>query len=370
MNRDNLLSLYDRLTQLVEKLPGGLQKPILRELIPIREIFLQQRPARIMLLGAAGKSVPELLNALAGLAVETGESHQQWRTYRVPTRGEILILDARADMPQGLVDGALAAQAPDLALFIREAGDDTSSAESASQRLASAGGEFPVVGLSCTPGDSARARLAALMAAERNFSTRRNTVCSIDDKVAASEAICAVLPDPARLEFARIVGAKGAQAQIAGTLLKSFTAVCGVIGLQPIPLADMPVLTTLQSFMVGLIVYTSGRRVSPRLFAEFLGAMGLNIGAGILFRESARALVKIIPLWGNTVSGMVAGAGTYAIGRAAIAYFIEEVPIQEAKKLFNNLLPGWDAFKRRRLPSLNLRKKEVVPPELPPGEKR
>lgn len=364
MNRENLLSLYDRLTQLVEKLPGGLQKPILRELVPIRELFLQQRPARLMLLGGTGKSVPEFLHAIAGITVETGDSRDHWRSYRSGAHGEILVLDARADTPQSIVDTACAALSPDAALFLREAGDDTADAELAAQRLSNGDMEFPVVGISLTPGDSARARLSALMAAERAFSTRRNSVCSIDNPSAICEAICAFLPDQARLELARITSARQAQAQIAGTLLKSFTAVCGVIGLQPIPLADMPVLTTLQSFMVGLIVYTSGKRVSPRLFAEFLGAMGLSIGAGMLFRESARALVKIVPLWGNTVSGMVAGAGTYAIGRAAIAYFIEEVPIAEAKKLFNNLLPGWDAFKRRRLPSLPGRKKKAaLPPE-------
>lgn len=363
MNRENLPSLYDRLTQLVEKLPGGLQKPILRELIPIRELFLQQRPARLVMLGAAGKSVPEFLHSIAGIMVETGDSQSHWRSYR-SVHGEILVLDARRDVPQGMVETGLAALPPDAAIFLREVGDDATSAESAAQRLSACSPDLPVVGVSFTPGDSARARLSALMAAERAFSTRRNSVCSIDQPPGVCEAICAALPDQARLEFARITSARGAQAQIAGTLLKSFTAVCGVIGLQPIPLADMPILTTLQSFMVGLIVYTSGKKVSPRLFAEFLGAMGLSIGAGMLFRESARALVKIVPLWGNTVSGMVAGAGTYAIGRAAIAYFIEELPIAEAKKLFNNLLPGWDAFKRRRLPSLpGRKKKEALPPK-------
>ena len=79
LNRDNLLSLYERLTKLVEKLPGGLQKPVLRELVPIRELFLEQRPARIVLLGGSGKSVPEFLRFVAGVSVETGESDNGWR---------------------------------------------------------------------------------------------------------------------------------------------------------------------------------------------------------------------------------------------------------------------------------------------------
>jgi len=30
-----------------------------------------------------------------------------------------------------------------------------------------------------------------------------------------------------------------------------------------------------------------------------------------------------LPVWGHVISGGVAGAGTYALGRAAITYFIE-----------------------------------------------
>ena len=361
MNRDTLLGLYDRFTGLVEKLPGGLQKPILRELIPIRELFLEQRPARLLLLGSPGKSVPEFLHAAAGLTVETGDSENGWSSYTVAGRGSVLVLDARADTPKAVFESASGGPAPDVAVLIREPGREESGLVEAAARLSACAPELPLLGVAFG-GDPGRARLAALMSAEKEFSLRKNAIASPDAGDSVAEAVCALLPHAARLEFARLSDSKGAQSQIAGSLLKSFTAVCGVIGLQPIPLADMPVLTSLQSLMVGLIIYTTGKPVSPRLFGEFLGALGLNIGMGILFRESARAVIKIIPLWGNAVSGMVAGAGTYAIGRAAIAYFIEEVPMNETKKLFHRLLPGWDAFKRKRLPALPSRKKTLPPP--------
>jgi uncharacterized protein (DUF697 family) len=362
LNRDTLLSLYDRLAQLIEKLPGGLQKPILRELAPIREVFLDQRPARLMLIGSPGKSVPEFLHSISGVTVETGASDNGWRSYHLSGhagRGEILILDARFDAPQEAVDPALARFGPDAVIYLKEGIDVASSMETASARAAASGSETPVVGVAYG-GESARARLAALLSSDRQISMRKFTVCSpeLDDQI--TEAICASLPNAARLEFARLIGAKKAQAEIATSLLKSFTTMCGVIGLQPIPLADMPVLTALQSLMVSLIVYVSGKKVNARLITEFLGALGLGIGAGILFRESARAIIRIVPVWGNAVSGVVAGAGTYAVGRAAIAYFIEETPIAETRKLFHQLLPSWDAFKRRRLPGLKKR--------LPPNE--
>jgi uncharacterized protein (DUF697 family) len=67
---------------------------------------------------------------------------------------------------------------------------------------------------------------------------------------------------------------------------------------------------------------------------EFLGTLGASVAAGFVFREAARAAVKTVPFWGNAVSGVVAGAGTYAIGRAAITYFVDDSPIEETRRIF------------------------------------
>jgi uncharacterized protein (DUF697 family) len=53
-----------------------------------------------------------------------------------------------------------------------------------------------------------------------------------------------------------------------------------------------------------------------------------------VLREGARAAVKLVPGWGNAISGGVAAAGTYAIGRAAVAYFIEGVSLTDARNIF------------------------------------
>jgi len=361
LNRDNVIKLYDRLAGLVDKLPGGLQKPILRELTPIREVFLEQRPARLLLIGEVGRSVPEFLNQLCpGAFFETGPSDNGWRTYSLPERGEVQILDARADVPREGIEAALERYPADLLLYPVESGDSLTLPvlETAAWVAETAGRTVPLIGI--VEGDEAlRARFSALLPSRKELASRRWLVTTFEPAEALAEMMCSLLPDSAKLEFARLSGAKQAQAQIAKSLLKSFTAVCGVIGVQPIPLADMPVLTALQTLMVGLIIHTTGRNVSPRLIAEFLGALGLNVGAGILFREGARALVRIVPFWGNAVSGIVAGAGTYAIGRAAIAYFIEDTPLTETRKLFHHLLPGWFSFRKRQLPM----EKEVNLPE-------
>ena len=54
MSRPALLTAYEKMSALLDKLPGSLQEPILRELDPIKEIFLRQRAPRIAVLGEAG----------------------------------------------------------------------------------------------------------------------------------------------------------------------------------------------------------------------------------------------------------------------------------------------------------------------------
>ena len=129
-------------------------------------------------------------------------------------------------------------------------------------------------------------------------------------------------------------GDRAAQAELAEMLVKSTSAICAAIGAQPIPLADLPILTTLQLVMVSGIMYISGRERSLRAATEFVGALGANVGVGMILREGARAALKFFPGWGNVVCGMVAGAGTFAIGRAATVYFIEGATLRDARRAF------------------------------------
>jgi uncharacterized protein (DUF697 family) len=160
--------------------------------------------------------------------------------------------------------------------------------------------------------------------------------------------LAAELPNQAKIEMIRISRDRQAQLHVAQMLIKSTTAICAAIGAQPIPLADMPVLTTLQVLMVSGIMYISGRERSLRAATEFMTALGANVGVGMLLREGTRAMLKFFPGWGNVVCGMVAGAGTYAIGRAATAYFLEGASLKEAKQTY---LKSRRKQARRALPS-------------------
>jgi uncharacterized protein (DUF697 family) len=148
-----------------------------------------------------------------------------------------------------------------------------------------------------------------------------------------ADLISRELPDDAQVEMARLFGAKQVQKDLANRLVRSVTAMSAAIGAQPIPLADFPVLTTLQFMMVAGVMHISGRELSLKAAGEFLGALGMNIGVGMAFREGARAALKFLPGWGNAISGGVAAAGTYGIGRAACAYFIDGISLADVRKL-------------------------------------
>jgi len=72
--------------------------------------------------------------------------------------------------------------------------------------------------------------------------------------------------------------------------------------------------------------------LSGRLDGEWADHLSATLEE--FLREGTRAILKFFPGWGNVVCGLVAGSGTYAIGRAATAYFIEGVSLKDARRTY------------------------------------
>jgi predicted GTPase len=143
------------------------------------------------------------------------------------------------------------------------------------------------------------------------------------------------LPDAGRGTFVRIARVRGLQEQLATDLTRSVAVICTGVAALPIPVADLIPITSMQVTLVAAIAWLSGRPLDKRAAAEFIGAMGANVGAAFVFREGARALIKFVfPGAGSMVSGAVAFAGTMAIGAAARQYFLRGGSIEDAKRAF------------------------------------
>jgi uncharacterized protein len=378
MNRASLLHIIERLEGFLGRLPATIQKPVLHELTPLKELFLQQRPPRFVLTGSNKFSIQEvvaMLFASAPLADSPDVLMElfRWQTIDLGGHGTIVLLDARgADATKILyVEEELKQQPADVFLHL---GDDSRLASVPLSELdnlaafhasnVAARSSAKVIGVvlqdparlahSPSDGDTANHRQATprvrLQSALEGKQALREHLLPIfevaftpgpvsgvkpkADAQAFMSLLARQLPNEARVEMVRIAQDRTVQIEIAQSLVKSTTAICAAIGAQPIPLADLPILTALQLVMVSGIMYIGGRERSLRAATEFIGAIGVNVGAGMVLREGTRALLKFFPGWGNVVCGMVAGAGTYAIGRAAIVYFLEGVSLKDARRTY------------------------------------
>jgi len=126
--------------------------------------------------------------------------------------------------------------------------------------------------------------------------------------------------------------------RIAKYLNRILSGLSATVALTPIPVSDIYVLIILQSVLVSLIASLSGRDISLDTAKEFIFSMGGITGAGYAFRLLAQQASKLLnAIWpgsGSAVSSAVAAAGTSAIGKAAIAYYIDDKTMDEAKKKF------------------------------------
>jgi uncharacterized protein (DUF697 family) len=364
----SLLQVVERLERLAGRLPSRIRNAVLSELTPLKQLFLQQRPPRFLFAGSANVPAGKIVSALFGsteFAAPAAAPLSRWFEVDFPERGKISIIDIRGvdDSAAIHVRDELKYRAADIIFFIRDERltqeqeqrelTDLTSYLSWNETLET---DRKVIEVVLPPFEKIASHNHNGRGATRDESVAGSTVVRrgvfldtlrlvpVDNdqlfELPPAEArrlmstLARELPNEARMEMIRISRDREAQREVAQLLVKSTTAVCTAIGAQPIPLADLPILTSLQLMMVSGIMYVSGRERSLRASAEFAGALGANVGAAMVLREGARAVLKFFPGWGNVVCGLVAGSGTYAIGRATTAYFIEGVSLKDARRTY------------------------------------
>jgi uncharacterized protein len=365
----SLLQIVERLERLAGRLPSKIRKAVLSELTPLKQLFLQQRSPRFLFAGSAKVPARKIISALFGsadfVAPNAAAPLCRWFEIDFPDRGEISIIDVRGvDKSAAIhVRDELKYRGADIIFFIR---DEPVAPEIEKRELAELNSylnwnetleaDRKIIEVIAPPfenivshdykdlGATPDGHMVESRLVRRGVFLETLRFISVDNdqgfELPPAEArrlmsiLARELPNEARMEMIRISRDRDAQREVAQLLVKSTTAVCTAIGAQPIPLADLPILTSLQLTMISGIMYVSGRERSLRASAEFAGALGVNVGAAMLLREGARAILKFFPGWGNVVCGLVAGSGTYAIGRAATAFFIEGVSLKDARRTY------------------------------------
>lgn len=340
-----------------------------RDLVALRRLLYDRRAPRVAAVGLPGSGRTSLANALLS-AVTFGDGGAA----PAPEPGRWVRIDADGrrldwiELPAGAGDGALLELArpafdeslPDVLLGVVEAGREERAAALLHEALAALRahlddrhGHKPPIVVALTKVDVLPPSDAAppypppkVEAIEHGLTLLRKHLADLGPPKESFLAVCArplltegaprwnvdhlgetlvdQLPDAARIEAVRAfeVG-RDTKRRVARALVNSCSALAMTIGLAPVPFADAFVLLPMQAAMVTGIAYLSGRPWNRRAAAEWLASVGVVGGAGFGLRWSAQQLVKLVPGAGSIVGAGVAGAGTLAIGRSAIAYFVD-----------------------------------------------
>jgi uncharacterized protein (DUF697 family) len=88
-------------------------------------------------------------------------------------------------------------------------------------------------------------------------------------------------------------------------------------GAIPLPWVDLLVLPGIQTRMI----HHLGKLYGQPFNKEHVGKLAGTLGVGMMFRQGVRELTKLIPYVGSVASGALAGASTFALGKAACYYY-------------------------------------------------
>lgn len=87
----------------------------------------------------------------------------------------------------------------------------------------------------------------------------------------------------------------------------------------PLNVADMVVLTKAQAFLVYKLGLEFGFSVH---WQDYVTEFGSVVGGGFMWRQLARSLIGLIPVWGIVPKVAVAYAGTYVVGNAILQWYL------------------------------------------------
>lgn len=361
---------------IIDRLPfiGSLKK----DLTELRQLLYDRRTPRVLAVGAAGSGRTSVANTLLGLPalpmnehpaapasawirIDAGGRHLDWLELESGS------LDAER---RAILRRALDESAPDVIVLVVRA----DSGDEESQRAAEALGAIrTLLGDARVPRPKTITiltqvdRITTPEAGEAGEGVRFSTsdlaridaaTQSLKDKLEGSlkarvdrpvpmftsdrqwnigevaSAIYSALPRTTQVEAARALAVpEEVRRDLARSIVNQCAAAAVTIGLMPIPFSDAILLMPLQGVMISSVAYLAGQPWDRRAGLEWLGSVGLMGGIGFGLRWTAQQAAKLIPGAGTLISGSVAGAGTLAMGRSAVAYFIDGPGARDARLL-------------------------------------
>ena len=242
-----------------------------------------------------------------------GAASHPWLETAAPPPGEPITPELLAGLAGAPLVGIMVTRSQDLSPGLKMAGNRFATA--AAPVLTVVVGDTSRVAKIIRPGERARVAVETLDdGAVEAVATGLSGIVSEDQQV----ALAAHLPPLRAVLFARLID-RTARANASFALTTGLAETIPVLT-APLNLGDMVVLTKNQLMMCYRLALMAGRDGEPKaMMSEIIGVLG----SGVLFRQIARQLVGLIPIAGLLPKVAIAYAGTYAIGRAMVAWTTE-----------------------------------------------
>lgn len=140
-------------------------------------------------------------------------------------------------------------------------------------------------------------------------------------------------------------------------VIKSAALLAGAVAVEPVPFADILLITPVQAKMVLHIGKIYGFELTPERALEIARELGATVAYGLAARQVMRGIAKMaLPLIGGLITAPAVYGWTFALGRLAQNYFERKhagLPfektdknrvIQEAKNQTRRVLPSAQDF--------------------------
>ncbi|WP_309571828.1 YcjF family protein [Deinococcus sp.] len=153
------------------------------------------------------------------------------------------------------------------------------------------------------------------------------------------------------------VDSSRSQDENADEVIKSAALLAGAIAVEPIPFADILLITPVQAKMVLHIGKVYGFDITPERSLEILRELGATVAYAVAARQVMRGLAKLaLPIIGGLITAPAVYGWTFALGRVAQNHFERKrlgLPdsreqrvqiVQEAKQQSRRVLPSAQDF--------------------------
>ncbi|WP_293912227.1 DUF697 domain-containing protein [Deinococcus sp.] len=140
-------------------------------------------------------------------------------------------------------------------------------------------------------------------------------------------------------------------------VIRAAALLSGTVAVEPLPFADLIIITPLQLKMVLHVGKVYGFEISAERAREIVQELGATVAYGMLARQVMRGLAKLaLPVIGGLITAPAVYGWTYALGRLSEQYFAQKAQglpfdktkqiqvVQEARKTTKNILPSASDF--------------------------